>query len=71
MKLTWGERGIKQCVTNLLRNGCPADEISISGIQNPGLRGWAEKKGVIWNLYQKVDVIAPDNYAILTLTHMM
>lgn len=45
-------------VRELLRRGCPPEQISISGIQNPDLENWAKKKGIVFDPKQKVDLIA-------------
>lgn len=56
------QRIVKRLVNAFIKKGCLPGEISISGIQNPDIKEWAEKKGVVWDPQQKVDIIAPEDY---------
>jgi len=64
-KLTGNERTVKNIVLRLIRHGCPPNQISISGGQNPRLRKWAEKKGVVWNWEQECDIIFPNEFSMV------
>ena len=58
------ERIVQRLVNNLIKEGCPPELISISGIQNPGLEAWARRKGIVFDKKQKVDIIHPDGYSM-------
>jgi len=51
---------VRQEVRKILEQGCPPEQISISGIQNPSLKSWAKKKGIVFDLKQKVDIISQE-----------
>ena len=60
--LSANEKGVRELVLSLIKKGCPPSEISISAIQNPGLREWAKWKGIVWDINQRVDVTSPEEF---------
>ena len=53
---------VRRLVMSMLKRGCPPEQISISGLQNPDLETWAAGKGVIFDKAQKVDILGPGGY---------
>ena len=58
------QRIVQRLVRNMIKKGCPPNEISISAIQNPDIENWARRKGVIFNLKQEVDLLHPEGYSM-------
>lgn len=53
---------VRREVRELIKAGCPPNQISISGIQNPDLENWANKKGVVFEKTQEVDILSPEGF---------
>lgn len=58
---THHQKAVQNITRSLIKQGIKSDQISISGIQNPGLETWALKKGIIFNRNQEVDIIHSEN----------
>ena len=56
------QRIVQNLVRQLLKKGCPSEQISISGIQNPDLENWARRKGITFDKIQEVDLMFPGGY---------
>ncbi len=51
------QRMVKKLVCDLIKNGYPPRQISISGLQNPDLENWAKGEGIIFDAKQEIDLI--------------
>lgn len=58
------QRVVQRLCRNLIRDGCPPGEISISGMQNPDIESWAKKKGIRVSKVQKLDILHPEGYSM-------
>ena len=58
------QRIVQQLCRNLIKNGCPPNEIRISGIQNPDIEGWANHKGIVVGKKQEFDILHPKQYSM-------
>jgi len=56
------QRIVRDLIRQLLKMGCPPEQISTSGIQNPDLESWARRKGIIFDKTQEVDLMFPGGY---------
>ena len=60
------ERIVQRLVNNLIKDGCPPSQISISARQNKGIEAWAKRKGIVFNKTQKFDISHPSAYSMET-----
>lgn len=56
------QRIVQRLVRSFLKKGCPPEQVSISGIQNPDIEAWAKRKGITFDKKQEVDIIWPEGY---------
>lgn len=56
------QRIVQRLTLSIVKKGCPPEQVSISGLQNPSLERWAKRKGIIFDRTQKVDILCPDGY---------
>jgi hypothetical protein len=63
-------RTVQRLVNNLIKDGCPPSQISISAKQNPQLEDWAKRKGVVFSKTQAYDIRHPDSYSMETKNHL-
>jgi len=54
------QRSVQYYINSVIRAGVSPADISVSGIQNPGLEVWARRKGIVFDRQQKIDVIHPE-----------
>ena len=53
------QEAVRRIVNKMIRDGASPSSIGISGIQNPNLKDWAMRKGIRFDIKQKVDIIGP------------
>lgn len=56
------QRIVQRLIRNVIKSGCPPEEIFVSGIQNPDIENWAKGKGIVFDHKQKVDLLFPTGY---------